>query len=231
MKHCVKEVLNSDNELIPFEEEESNDDQSGAGVNRREKAIDKQRRFLKIALKLASINAYTPDLLLRQRDGTAKLDIVPLLLHLISPKKTIAGLEDFIYSLQLADVTPDLVSNESIKSRLSDSDVVRPPDAPLASRAYVETPSVVVKSFTNTPKRKFDESLLRDPPPKLARFDALPEPGSVYYRDLNEIPLLTPHSTKKPVLATPRGRKKERLSKQHSKRNIAPPRWESDSDG
>lgn len=120
-------------------EEEETDvfpDQTGSGLNEvadqvmqevepknriKKYALDRQRKLLKIILKLASVNGYDNNERIKLRDGSYldQSDVVSLLLYTLSPGRKVHGLEQFVDLLKEAGVTSDMVINENVKSMLS----------------------------------------------------------------------------------------------------------------
>jgi len=97
-----------------------------AGVKSNEKVKRKTKNFniwlqsLQIALKLAKIDAYEIDGRIRSIDGHLidGTNIVDLLEHVVSPKKSLEGLNEFVKLLYKAGVEPELVHNIDVKNKL-----------------------------------------------------------------------------------------------------------------
>lgn len=83
-------------------------------------ALDRQRKLLKIILRLATINGYDNQERIKLRNGSYldKSDVVSLLLYTLSPGKKVVGLEEFVELLREAGVTSDMVINENVKAML-----------------------------------------------------------------------------------------------------------------
>ncbi|KAI1289513.1 hypothetical protein HDE_08677 [Halotydeus destructor] len=111
------------------------------------RAIERQRKLLRIILKLAAVNGYNDLDHIQLEDGSflKGSDVVPLLMHALSPGKVVVGLKEFVDLLYRANVTPDLVTNENVKAMLS--------------KLYNTQPGsrVVVKQIQTAPKEPMDE--------------------------------------------------------------------------
>jgi hypothetical protein len=85
-----------------------------------ERSQQKPHNLIRIALKLAQIGGYDVDGHVLASDGTpiANSDIVALINHSMSDGKALFGEEEFINLLRRADVDPELIYNENIKSKL-----------------------------------------------------------------------------------------------------------------
>ncbi|KAI1308225.1 hypothetical protein HDE_00463 [Halotydeus destructor] len=84
------------------------------------RAIDRQRKLLRLILKLANVQGYNDLDHIRMENGSYMQgsDIVPLIMHALSPGKLITGLKEFVDLLHFAQVTPDMVINENVRAML-----------------------------------------------------------------------------------------------------------------
>lgn len=84
------------------------------------KIYDKIHRFIRIILKIAQSDGYDDSLRIKTRDGNflEKTNIVDLLTHAMSIGKVLHGEEEFIALMAKANVDPDLILNENVKSKL-----------------------------------------------------------------------------------------------------------------
>jgi len=82
--------------------------------------VNKQTRFFKIAILLTKSGAFNDDLQIKKPDGSFNINsnIVKLIQLSQARVKINSGLEDFIYQLKSANVSPDLVANEVMKAKL-----------------------------------------------------------------------------------------------------------------
>lgn len=83
----------------------------------RKYAADRQRKMLNIILKLAKSGGYDEDGSFRTEKG--KLDIVPLLIHALSPGRPLTGMSEFVQLLHRAGVQPEDVINLQVRDLLS----------------------------------------------------------------------------------------------------------------
>lgn len=92
-------------------------------------AMDRQRKLLKIILRLASVNGYDSQERIKLRNGTYldQSDVVSLLLYTLSPGKKVVGLEEFVELLKEAGVTSEMVINENVKAMLENRRTVTVP--------------------------------------------------------------------------------------------------------
>lgn len=83
-------------------------------------AMERQRKLLKIILRLATVNGYDNQERIKLKNGSylEQSDVVSLLLYTLSPGKKVVGLEDFVDLLREAGVTSDMVINENVKAML-----------------------------------------------------------------------------------------------------------------
>ncbi|KAI1291115.1 hypothetical protein HDE_07692 [Halotydeus destructor] len=147
----------------PYEEEEVEDEQHGGSVDLpqppplrlrgempekmevetqtkrkgnliRERALERQRRMLKIIMKLAAVKGYNDLDHIRLEDGSYMRgsDLVPLLMHALSPGRIVVGLSEFVQLLHYANVEPELIVNETVRSMLEKLSGTRP-RGPLSS--------------------------------------------------------------------------------------------------
>lgn len=81
---------------------------------------NKTTRIIKIALKLASINAFNDKLNVKQSDGTFNLssNLAKLLSITQLKTKNAPGMPDLIHQLYLAKIEPDFIINEIVKQNL-----------------------------------------------------------------------------------------------------------------
>lgn len=86
----------------------------------KSKIYDKIHRFVKVILKIARKFGYDADLKIKTDTGKylEKSNIVDLLTHAMSPGKVLYGENEFIKLLYSAGVSPDLIINENVKSKL-----------------------------------------------------------------------------------------------------------------
>ncbi|KAI1293469.1 hypothetical protein HDE_06233 [Halotydeus destructor] len=84
------------------------------------RAIERQRKLLRLILKLASVQGYNDLDHIRLENGSFMTgsDIVPLIMYALSPGKVITGLKEFVDLLYFAKVTPEMVVNENVKAML-----------------------------------------------------------------------------------------------------------------
>jgi len=86
----------------------------------RRDLFSKQIRILKIAFPLAKRNSFNDDLNIKKTDGSfnVKSNLAQLLNLTQTNVKLNPGLEDLIHQLREANVNPELITNEIIKSKL-----------------------------------------------------------------------------------------------------------------
>lgn len=118
MNHTRKMVL------VPFSQVGSgfNDQISATSSqptqpNRRRHRGSRQRRMLQIVLRLALTNAYDDSGRFQTESGD-HLDIVPLILHALSPGRSVRGIDSFVDLLLRAGVDPDMIINPDVRTRL-----------------------------------------------------------------------------------------------------------------
>ena len=90
------------------------------GNSIRAYAADRQRKLLVIALKLAEQGGYDSYLRIKDKDGKSveQSDLIGLLLHSLSPGRSVKGLREFVDLLHRSGVTPDLIINTQVKEML-----------------------------------------------------------------------------------------------------------------
>lgn len=112
---AITDIDSSQSDPMPNEEEKS-----GKVDRIKFKIYDKIHRFIKIILKIAQTDGYDDSLRIKTRDGNFldKSNIVDLLTHAMSLGKVLHGEEDFIALMAKANVDPDLILNENVKSKL-----------------------------------------------------------------------------------------------------------------
>src|ERR1700712_1328342 len=98
---------------------------------RIERNPQKIQRLLKIALKIASKNAYDEDFKIKDINGhpISDSDITVLLNSAISPQKLLVGESDFVRLLYEAKVEPSWIVNENMRSKLLNYNP-KPPNSP-----------------------------------------------------------------------------------------------------
>ena len=86
----------------------------------RKYAADRQRKLLSVVLKIASCDGYDETGRIRGPHGEVieSSDIISLLLHALSPGRTIHGLEAFVDLLARARVNPDDIINANVRALL-----------------------------------------------------------------------------------------------------------------
>ena len=84
------------------------------------KIYDKIHRFIKVILRLAKYDSYDDEYRIKSENGdyVKRSNIVDLLTNSMSPGKILHGEEEFISLLARANVDPELLLNENIKSKL-----------------------------------------------------------------------------------------------------------------
>jgi hypothetical protein len=124
--------------------------------------------LLPIMSRLASINGYDDEGRIKDGNGDFmnKTDIAVLLLNAMSPGKIIIGEQEFITLLKTANVNPDLILNENVRSKLLNSSQTK-----AKSEAYVE------------PKRTPELAIVKMQPPQpikeikeIKQYEHIPEP-------------------------------------------------------
>lgn len=83
----------------------------------RRSTSDRQRKMLQVVLRLALRGSYDDRETFVSEDGH-RLDIVPLLLHALTPGRSLQGIDAFIDLLYRAGVDPDMIINSDVRSRL-----------------------------------------------------------------------------------------------------------------
>jgi hypothetical protein len=101
--------------LVPFEEE--GEEQAGGA---RTRPVDKLLRCLTIALRLARISGYDDQNRILGLDGVyqSDTDINALISYAVTSGKNLRGENEFVNLLYKAKVEPELICNETVKSRL-----------------------------------------------------------------------------------------------------------------
>lgn len=86
----------------------------------RKYAYDRELKRCKILLKLAMYGGYDDLGRIKLGDGTfmEDSDIIPLLMHALSPGRNIKGINEFVDLLHRAGVSPELVINTSVRDML-----------------------------------------------------------------------------------------------------------------
>jgi hypothetical protein len=86
----------------------------------RKYALDRQRKMIRVILKLAQSGSYDMDGSLLRTDGSPleDTDMVSLLLYTMSPGRVVRGLHDFVEILINAGVTAADVINTQVKEML-----------------------------------------------------------------------------------------------------------------
>lgn len=103
------EGVNNDVFDLPLETQ-----QVKKGNSIRKYAAERQRKLLIIVLKLAAYGGYDENGVIKDTEH----DIVPLLLHSLSPGRNVAGIQDFVNLLHKAGVSPDLIINADVRELL-----------------------------------------------------------------------------------------------------------------
>ena len=87
---------------------------------RIERSPEKIQKLLRIALKIASINAFNENFEINDLNGIPipNSDITKLLNNAISAQKILVGEKDFIRLLHEANVDPNWIVNENLRSKL-----------------------------------------------------------------------------------------------------------------
>ena len=102
------------------EEIEKNEIKTNSPKKKMNLFIDKLTRIMKIFLKLANIKGY--DIIGRVRNSKGDFvqdsDIISLINHSLTHGKLLLGQNEFINLLFEANIEPDLIINENIKSKL-----------------------------------------------------------------------------------------------------------------
>ena len=91
----------------------------------RAKTGERQGQLIKLVLRLASIAGYNEDGRMRLKDGSFSdnLNLVPFLSLAMRKGRNVKGLEDFVFLLREAKVTPDMVVNEYLKQMLEEKTI------------------------------------------------------------------------------------------------------------
>lgn len=86
----------------------------------RKYAAERQKKLLIIVLKIAQYGGYDTDGRIKSKDGSflASSDIIPLLLHALSPGRNLHGLDEFIDLLYRAGVNPEDIINTNVRELL-----------------------------------------------------------------------------------------------------------------
>lgn len=84
----------------------------------RKYAMERQQKLLNIVLKLALKSSYDSSGRMRDRNGSYTLEIAPLLLHALSPGRSLRGMDRFVKILFDAGVTPEEIINVNVKEML-----------------------------------------------------------------------------------------------------------------
>lgn len=209
MKYARKVVV------VPFDEEEEGEPHQDGGEiveppqpkgNRiKQYALDRQRKFLSIILKIASINGYDAEGRIKLRDGRymERSDILNLLTHALSPGRSVSGLQEFVELLREANVPSEMIINENVRAMMEGKRVATyappvhvvsntaPPERRVAKKRHHDNIVDVVDAQhapTNKRQRIEDESE-DEGPPLLKRFDENPtneERKRARWESLNE---------------------------------------------
>ena len=86
----------------------------------RKYAYERELKRCKIILKLAAYGGYDELGRIKLPDGTfmEDSDIIPLLMHVLSPGRNIKGINEFVDLLHRAGVSPEFIINTSIRDML-----------------------------------------------------------------------------------------------------------------
>lgn len=86
----------------------------------RKYAYERELKRCKILLKLATYGGYNDLGRIKLPDGTfmEDSDIIPLLMHVLSPGRNIKGINEFVDLLHRSGVSPELVINASVRDML-----------------------------------------------------------------------------------------------------------------
>ena len=125
MKYTKKMIL------VPIQEGGSSDQQqtstldyentspkekSGNAIRRY--TMERQQKLLSIVMKLALTSGYDSYGRMKDRNGNYIQDISPLLLHALSPGRSLRGMERFVQLLYESGVEPDEIINVNIREML-----------------------------------------------------------------------------------------------------------------
>lgn len=88
----------------------------------RDRAFERYRKLIEITYILSKYNAFNEKYQIKLRSGghLAGSDGIALLMHILSPGKSMVGLQEFVELLADAGVTADMVINENVKAMLRD---------------------------------------------------------------------------------------------------------------
>ena len=86
----------------------------------RKYALDRQRKLLTIALKLAKFGGFDDYFRIKSSDGSFlnESDVVSLLLYSCSPGRSMKGIDEFVQLLRDAEVDPELIINAQVREML-----------------------------------------------------------------------------------------------------------------
>ena len=132
----------------------------------RKYALDRQRKMIRVILKLAQSGSYDMNGSLLRTDGSPleDTDMVSLLLYTMSPGRVVRGLDDFVEILINAGVTATDVINTQVKEMLMKR-VKEGVYHRQTNRKQVTQPAEVLEEDENVYNQGHEYSL--PPPPKL----------------------------------------------------------------
>ena len=154
----------------------------------RKYALERQRKMVRVILKLAQSGSYDMDGSLLRTDGSPleDTDMVSLLLYTMSPGRVVRGLHDFVEILINAGVTATDVINTQVKEMLMKR-VNERVDRPQRKIKQVTPPPEPPKEAADVYTQDHEYSL--PPPPKLqGPFLRQPSKRSLVERDSSEPP-------------------------------------------
>ena len=136
-------------------------------TKRIERNPEKIQRLLKIALKIASLDAYDEDFKIKDSNGNPieDSDIVALLNNAISNQKLLVGENDFIRLLFEAKVDPNWIVNENMRSKLLNYRPMNtrpkqpPPEQTIPKYIHTSTPPNRPQTPNEPTKRKGEETI------------------------------------------------------------------------
>ena len=141
---------------------------------RIERNPEKIQRLLRIALKIASLDAYDEDFKIKDSNGSPieDSDIVALLNNAISSQKLLVGENDFIRLLFEAKVDPNWIVNENMRSKLLNYRPINtrpkqppkeppkpPPEQTVPKQIYTSAPPNMPQTPNEPTKRKVEETI------------------------------------------------------------------------
>ena len=140
---------------------------------RIERNPEKIQRLLKIALKIASLDAYDEDFKIKDSNGNPieDSDIVALLNNAISNQKLLVGENDFIRLLFEAKVDPNWIVNENMRSKLLNyrpsntrpkqppKEPPKPPEQTIPEQIHTSAPPNIPQTPNLPTKRKGEETI------------------------------------------------------------------------